>query len=639
MKRYLTQRPVFSIIVFILTCASSTWFFKKQPPSAPLAVTNPLPIFASTKFTKVGQTPTKDDSRFELQFINEREGWLADRRDLWHTHDGGLTWELIFQIQPGSDSRFAELQFVNSKQGWATFYNYLDLYKTEDGGRTWMRVVTPLDDTYASLWTFHLEPSGTGWIAGGVYHPMKLDEGCPNNARGSLPSGVSTCLKGAVFRTYDGGDSWQEQPVPRRVGRFMSITFTDSEHGWVTGDAGVFQTADRGQTWSTGKFRRECENFYELPDRHPASTHFVDDKTGWLVLSSGQIAKTSDGGKTWCDQFEPESLWPYDAGHVGPTRQFKSIHFRNANYGIGLGVDGLVYETLDAGATWRQESTLVRFETLVFVDKTNGWAISKDHELYRVRLGVAHGSVAAREEPRQLIDIFTDEDLFYKGYEVRKLNETSSELEVSQVVLMKDGKRVPHVDPFYFLEDSNAEFGLFDLMGEDSEQIIVSQTRPRSGRHWVVRVTPYVRVLFDSLKFGVGREEFYVVDIDKDNVYELVLPMTTFYAMQDKMPVGQIPLPQIVFKYDSWRRKYQPANHRFADYVLHDIESDIEKLSNDDSTYLSARLNILLRYVYARKATQGWAFFERAYQRPDREQIVDRIRSVLKNDPVYNYIY
>ena len=146
-------------------------------------------------------------------------------------------------------------------------------------------------------------------------------------------------------------------------------------------------------------------------------------------------------------------------------------------------------------------------------------------------------------------------------------------------------------------------------------------------------------MLFDSLKFGVGREEFYVVDIDKDNVYELVLPMTTFYAMQDKMPVGQIPLPQIVFKYDSWRRKYQPANHRFADYVLHDIESDIEKLSNDDSTYLSARLNILLRYVYARKATQGWAFFERAYQRPDREQIVDRIRSVLKNDPVYNYIY
>lgn len=243
------------------------------------------------------------------------------------------------------------------------------------------------------------------------------------------------------------------------------------------------------------------------------------------------------------------------------------------------------------------------------------------------------------------MDIFGYEDLAYNGYQMKLLTEMvrydgQREIEVSYAALTKNNRRLLKFDGVYFGEGNDTRFGLFDLLDRDSEQFVVSQTVPRCARHWVVRVSPDVRVLFDSRDYGFTREEFSVIDIDKDGAYEIVLRITPFYAMQDKMYIGEIPLPEIVFKYDKKARKYLPANDRFASYTLHGIESDIDKLrSDDDSNYLSKRLHILLRYVYARKQREGWSFFARAYQRKDRKEIVTRIRSVLQNDPLYNYLY
>jgi len=248
--------------------------------------------------------------------------------------------------------------------------------------------------------------------------------------------------------------------------------------------------------------------------------------------------------------------------------------------------------------------------------------------------------VTLREEPQQLIDIFSGEDISYNGYEMRQLTkkinvETHRKVEVSYAVLMKNDRTLLTFDGVYFGLGNSTEFGLFELLGNGSQQFIVSQTVPRGGRHWVVSVSPEVRVLFDSWDYGVGREEFYVIDLDKDGIYEISLPVTAFYEMQDKMSIAEIPLPEIIFKYDPKVRKYLPANHLFRAYALRDIESDIERLTNEDGNYLSKRLDILLRYVYAREVMKGWAFFEREYRRPDKEEIKARIISALKSAPVY----
>ena len=242
--------------------------------------------------------------------------------------------------------------------------------------------------------------------------------------------------------------------------------------------------------------------------------------------------------------------------------------------------------------------------------------------------------VAEREEPQQLTDILSDEPLFYNGYEVRRLTEKISygrknEVEVSYAVLRRNGQTLFKFDGVYFVEGNSTEFGLFDLLGNGSQQLIVSQTVPRGGRHWVVEVSSGVRVLFDSWDHSAGREEFYVIDLDKDGVYEISLPVTAFYEMQDKMYIGEIPLPELIFKYDVKARKYVRANHLFAEYTLHGIEHDIEQLREDDRNYLAQRLDVLLRYIFAGKWDEGWAFFNREYQRPDKQEIKNRVVGIL----------
>lgn len=373
MSRYFAQRPFVSFTVFIVACVGSILLVDKQlsrPPVAVIAVPRRPEVFISSKFTRVGRVPTAEGPPYQMHFINSEDGWLTKGKHLWHTQTGGKTWELVYEIPPGSDSQFANVQFVDSKL------------------------------------------------------------------------------------------------------------------------------------------------------------------------------------------------------------------------------------------------------------------------------------VVAREEPQELNDIFTAADrLVYKGHEVRKFtkkvpSDIGSEVEVSYAMLMKNKRRLLEFDGVYFGRGNDTQFGLFGLLGQGSKQIIISQTVPRGGRHWVVSVSPTVRVLFDSGDYGVGREEFYVIDIDKDGVYEIVLPVTAFYAMQDKMYIGEIPLPEIIFKYDAKARRYLPANHRFVDYALHGIERDMYRLRNDGhSNYLSRRLKILLRYIYAKQAAEGWASFFSLYDRPDQDEIVARIGAVLKDDPVYNYLY
>ena len=169
--------------------------------------------------------------------------------------------------------------------------------------------------------------------------------------------------------------------------------------------------------------------------------------------------------------------------------------------------------------------------------------------------------ISRRPEPEQLFEIFSDQTISYNGYEMKSFtetvrDETDGEIEVSYAALMKGERRMLTFDGVYFIQGNMTEFGLFGLLGNGSQQFIVSQTVPRGGRHWV-------------------------------------------------------------------------------DYALHGIEQDIASLDSGEANYLSRRLNILLRYVYARKAKEGWAFFDRAYRRPDKHQIAARIRSVLKRAPVY----
>src|SRR6266849_9595962 len=88
----------------------------------------------------------EDAALHAVQFVDEKEGWaVGDEGVVWHTIDGGQTWER----QPtGLRASLRSVQFLNPYTGWVAGREELPhgqgntgaLLFTRDGGLKWQRV-------------------------------------------------------------------------------------------------------------------------------------------------------------------------------------------------------------------------------------------------------------------------------------------------------------------------------------------------------------------------------------------------------------------------------------------------------------------------------------------------------------------
>jgi photosystem II stability/assembly factor-like uncharacterized protein len=125
-----------------------------------------------------------------------------------------------------------------------------------------------------------------------------------------------------IFRTTDGGAHWQRTGLPLQVSAADLQFFLDANEGWViaylneatAGIAGVFHTVDGGQHWTqTARLDVNQEFSHgQLGGSLQGSLVFRDSSTGWLTpgTTSGTgitpvppfLYVTHDGGATWAVQ-------------------------------------------------------------------------------------------------------------------------------------------------------------------------------------------------------------------------------------------------------------------------------------------------------------------------------------------------
>ena len=260
----------------------------------------------------------------------------------------------------------------------------------------------------------------------------------------------------------------------------------------------------------------------------------------------------------------------------------------------------------------------------------------------------------APAKPKEILmsDIFNkEESLSYNGFKIAKLESIakrskSEQIEFSYAVIKKNGRVLAKFDSVRGGLMNATDIGLFPILGGKTKQLIISQTLPRAGRHWIVELTPNPKVLFDSGDYEVGREELWAVDLDGDGVYEIGMYVTSFYGAFDQLSVSATPLPTVFFRYDKRAGRYLPANHRFQDHLLEGIETEIKNLPTEISPlpssagelYLARRLDVLLQFIYAGKEKEGWEFFDKAYTLPDADKIKAIVKKELKNAPAYKFI-
>lgn len=163
-----------------------------------------------------------------------------------------------------------------------------------------------------------------------------------------------------IAHTDDGGQSWQIQlyDASLRWGNGERLWFVDAQHGWAEEGSYLWRTIDGGQHWT----RLEPTG---MPDR---LLRFIDSMTGFGVStppwSSRELMRTTDGGETWHGVgMVPDwanALWVDDGGAVV----------------WAVGDDGKIARSPNRGVTWTPiaSPTTNTLNHLVFVDSLNGWA-------------------------------------------------------------------------------------------------------------------------------------------------------------------------------------------------------------------------------------------------------------------------
>lgn len=170
---------------------------------------------------------------------------------------------------------------------------------------------------------------------------------------GSLSGGA-----GSVYRTTDGGETWQDVRPPGSDGlMFRDVEASDADTAVVLaigpGEASrVYKTTDAGQTW-TETFRNQDEAaFYNCIDFAPGGRLGLGVSDP--VDGKFRIVRTTDGGENW--EVLPSAGMPDSTGeyNFSASGECLTMTGRDAWFGSG-GAQARVFHSTDQGMTWTAE--------------------------------------------------------------------------------------------------------------------------------------------------------------------------------------------------------------------------------------------------------------------------------------------
>jgi photosystem II stability/assembly factor-like uncharacterized protein len=270
---------------------------------------------------------------------------------IWMTADGGQNWSTSAALDVGQGGSFyvpAVIQFTDMLHGFLLVhtgkgmnYDYVFLFSTLDGGKTWKRIVDPnlanlpMNCTKTGL---DFADANTGLVTG--------------DCIGVVPNSIY------LYRTTDGGNTWKpvRLPVPAKLpdmytnesnvcgsyspgfsGQTGWLVVRCNDYGPGVAQAFLYTSTNAGETWSSHSEAAPVD-----------FVQFLNPGVGWFA-GGGQVYLTEDGGKVW----QPVS-------GVGGEGQPDFID-QTTGWMVSRTGDSIVLvQTTDGGAHWTQLKPVIK---------------------------------------------------------------------------------------------------------------------------------------------------------------------------------------------------------------------------------------------------------------------------------------
>lgn len=183
---------------------------------------------------------------------------------------------------------------------------------------------------------------------------------------------------GTIWRTDDGGKTWEGIFVDRNLDIDAVQFLSDGRKGWAVAgkaNATVLLTTDNGgEKW---------EVLYQVPRLFLHVLHFSSASNG-CVGSGNTIRCTTDGGQTWATKTaEPDFVWTdlhflNDARHGWAVANFHGDRMGRSTASKEVTFRAKLFSTVDGGWTWNPvgEKFTDRLLALQFSSEQNGWALT-----------------------------------------------------------------------------------------------------------------------------------------------------------------------------------------------------------------------------------------------------------------------
>jgi hypothetical protein len=283
----------------------------------------------------------------DITFTDSLNGYaitseVSDTSFILKTTNSGDNW-FLSHFDTGICSYY-NVQFINQSTGFVSGYIYdgslFKIVKTTNAGLNWFYINAPFDIIAFDMFVLNEDSI---WIvdAGG--------------------------LTGGVFRTTNGGASWDRQ-LNLGSQNPSKIYMYNARIGFVSSTAGLYKTTN-GENWTF------ASNDFSFSDMF-----MMDSLTGWKA--SGFIKKTTDGGLNWINQTIPTG---------GSILGSGALEFMNKDndtiWTLGESIitggspntRGILFRTINSGNNWLFQLPdtsihITRYFNGQFVNDKIGWA-------------------------------------------------------------------------------------------------------------------------------------------------------------------------------------------------------------------------------------------------------------------------